>query len=296
MLWDQMKLSRIVRFARRRSRMLAETAAQRYYEWRSPELVIVFTLPKVGSSTVWHSLRAAHLSAPIYHVHLLSSNADRLFDEAVAEGKHIPDPDEQLREIRRIRELVAAGKHAKVVTLVREPVGRYLSWFFQGWRDNFPALSEAATHEIDPRKLAEAQDALLARREIFCNASKRWFDAELREVFGYDVLASEFPRAQGYEVYRRDHSTLLLLRLEDLNRCHRDAFRDFMGLENFQLVQTNVASEKRYRRFYDEFQRYVTLPPSLLDELYTLPYVRHFYSEAEIARFRAKWLRRSSHV
>lgn len=289
---DPNKLSRAVRFVQRRSRTYAASLAQRYYEWRGNELVIVYTLPKVGSSTVWASLQAARLPAPIYHVHLLSGNAERLFQDAVAEGRHVPNHREQLREIRRIRELVAGGKHARVVTLVREPVGRFISWFFQGWRDNFPALS--ASSEVTARKLAEAQDALVQRSPIFCRASTTWFDAELREVFGFDVLASEFPRERGYRVYEGTQATLLLLRIEDLNRCHQGAFREFMGLESFQLVPSNVGSEKRYRGFYDEFLRYVTLPPSLLDELYSLPYVRHFYSDDEIARFRAKWLRRPS--
>jgi hypothetical protein len=287
------KLSRLARLVRRRSEAYASTLTQRYYEWRSNEIVVVFTLPKVGSSTVWASLQAAGLAAPVYHVHLLSSDAEGLFEDARVEGRHVPNRSEQLREIARIRELVGRGKYARVVTLVRDPVARYISWFFQGWRDNFPSLPEVSDGAIEPRRLAEAQEALLQHSQMVREASSRWFHSELREVFGFDVFASEFPRAKGYRVYQRTGASLLLLRLEDLDRCHKEAFREFLGLEDFQLVPANVGSEKRYRRFYEAFLRYVTLPASVLDEMYSLPYVTHCYSADEIARFRAKWLRRS---
>ena len=42
-------------------------------------------------------------------------------------------------------------------------------------------------------------------------------------------------------------------------------------------------------RIYNEFRRTVALPYPYIERMYTTKYVRHFYSEDEIQRLKAKW-------
>ena len=117
-----------------------------------------------------------------------------------------------------------------------------------------------------------------------------FFESFARAV-GVDVFATPFPRQAGYAVYRSGGVTVLLLRLEDLDRCAREAFQQVFGLETFALVDENVASEKAYRDMYRRVRQQLRLPESYLQKMYESRYATHFYSADEVQQFRARWAR-----
>jgi len=93
----------------------------------------------------------------------------------------------------------------------------------------------------------------------------------------------------GYRIYRRNNVDLLLIRLENLNQCAAAAFKEFLDIDGFTLIDANVASEKVYAPLYKEMKGRIRLPESYLDAMYQSKYTRHFYSEEEIRRFRERW-------
>ena len=93
----------------------------------------------------------------------------------------------------------------------------------------------------------------------------------------------------GYKIYSGPRLDLLLIRLEDLNRCHRQAFKEFLGLDEFTLLRANEGTEKHYGEIYRRFTEEVKFPPAFLDKMYSMKYVRHFYSPGEIDAARARW-------
>lgn len=116
-----------------------------------------------------------------------------------------------------------------------------------------------------------------------------WFDAELKGVFGVDVLASEFPKSRGYKVYRGDLTEVLLCKLEKLDDCAQEAFREFLGIDGFTLQRANVASDKWYGSIYREFKDRLVLPAAYADRMFNSRVTRHFYGDEEIESFKAKW-------
>jgi hypothetical protein len=116
-----------------------------------------------------------------------------------------------------------------------------------------------------------------------------FFDQELKGVLGIDVFAFKFPISKGYAIYKEEHADVLLIRVEDLSTCAPDAFKEFMDIDGLTLVNTNVGSAKAYAPIYKKFKNSIVLPESYVDRMYTSKYMRHFYSEEEIARFREKW-------
>lgn len=118
-----------------------------------------------------------------------------------------------------------------------------------------------------------------------------WFDTEVRDLYGIDIFAAPFPFDRGYAIYRANNIDLLIMRLEDLDRCHGEAISTFLNLTDFRLIGANRAEDKglNYSRAYVEFKKTVALSDELLYKLYSIPWVRHFYSEAEIKSFRAMW-------
>ena len=117
----------------------------------------------------------------------------------------------------------------------------------------------------------------------------KWFGMEMKPMFDIDVFASEFPKERGYKIYLGSKANLLLLKLESLYDCAQDAFEEFLGLQEFNLVRANEASGKWYADLYQEFKRKVTFEQSFVNRLYETRYMKHFYTVEEIETFRQKW-------
>jgi hypothetical protein len=121
------------------------------------------------------------------------------------------------------------------------------------------------------------------------DSADQFFDREIKGVLGVDVFSREFPKSKGYCIYEGEFADILLLRLEDLNRVAREAFREFLDIPDFELTSSNVGSEKGYALLYKKFKEDVDLPDEYLRRRYGSRYMRHFYSAGEIERFQEKW-------
>jgi hypothetical protein len=69
-----------------------------------------------------------------------------------------------------------------------------------------------------------------------------------------------------------------------------EAFQQFLGLENFCLLDRNRADDKWYDLAYKEFKNSVVLPSEYLDRMYDSKWYSHFYNEEERNHFRSRWL------
>lgn len=287
------------RFLQQSTRQKSEAAAQRRLEQNSKELIVILAHPKVGSSTVWHSLLALNLKVPIYHVHFLAGDASKSAKAASASHAHktkivrAQNRRAHSEALNVLDQFFKQKKCCNVVTLVRDPVSTFVSSFFQGWRYDIPHLMEYDANNMTDEQIAALTALLMKKRDRFLTRWESWFDTEIKDIFGIDVFASPFDRAAGYQIDHAERAGLLLLTLESLNRCHKAAFQDFMQLPDFQLMPTNVGASKKYNAIYKEFTRRAALAADFLDAAYQLSYVKHFYTAEEIATFRSKWERAS---
>lgn len=253
--------------------------------------ILVYQMGKVGSSTVGRSLRALDLPRAIREVHLLNDLDD--LEQRVRDT--YPEPVETLAQIeegRRLRKLILGHREIlwHVITLVRDPVQRNVSAFFENLTEVIPDVYERrARNEIS---LAEIRDAFLDRYDH--NAPLDWFQSQLEPVFGIDVFATQFDTATGYAIYEAEHARLLLIRLEDLTRRGEAAMCEFLGLDRLDLVTANVGREKRYHDIYQEFEARVTLPASYLARMYDSRFARQFYTDEEIDTFKQRWAKAAS--
>jgi hypothetical protein len=173
-----------------------------------------------------------------------------------------------------------------VIALVREPIARNLSAFFHAIDAFYPGF-DTPHGESKSAVYGELAQAFLTKYPH--DMPSTWFDAEMGSVFGIDVFSTEFPKTKGYAIYEGEKARLLLMRLEDMDGCAREAFRDFLAIEQFAVVRANVASTREYGAIYQEFLGSLVLPDAFVDRMYASKYARHFYSEEEIEGFRARW-------
>ncbi|MDY6876451.1 MAG: putative capsular polysaccharide synthesis family protein [Chloroflexota bacterium] len=240
------------------------------------------------------------MDRPVFHVHFLTP--DRVERTEKERQKYLGT--EKMGLLRHVwqyqylRKRMESGfdgeKKWKIITLTREPVGRNIATFFENLRvelsgDRYIIQSDYYGFEGiftigDMDKLVQ-----LFFERLYHDRPLVYFDEELKTVFGIDVFASEFPVTKGYKIYQGEQADALLIRLESLNDCARDAFEEFLHIKDFTLINENIGSEKVYAPLYKEMKDAIILPEAYLDRMYTSKYARHFYSEEEIARFRAKW-------
>lgn len=266
--------------------------------------IFVYSILKTGSLNIYHSLQARRISQPVYHAHWLSTAAlerrKKRGLDTLPEG--FKTPDRQLWKIERTQyhyDLVrgkwdgqsprsARDKHWKVITLVRDPVARLVSEAFTHIPYVHPDWDFAAYTPGQDELSRFFEDILPELPDV-----DAWFGEEMREVFGVDVFATPFPKeSAGYLVYPGERADLLLIKLEQLDACSRQAFADFLGLTDFSLLGDNKAEDKLYADSYREFKRHLLLSDAFLDRMYGMRYVAHFYTPAEVESFRARWPRR----
>lgn len=265
----------------------------RLAEWRGKTPIVVYQMGKVGSSTVVASLEASTLRQPIYHIHSLTREGiesrrqiyARIFDQqhdADTRRMHHLLIAEQLH--KRIGDGGSAPKW-KVITLVRDPVARNISDFFQVkdyWLSGFEG-------GLGSSQLIMDEIIKVFMEEYHHDEALNWFDVELKQTLGIDVFAADFPKQLGYKIYRRGRMEVLVLKLEGLNQYAQKAFKEFLGIDDLQMIEANVSSQKDYHPAYKKFQEDIKLPGSYLDSMYESKYARHFYTEEEIRSFKTRW-------
>jgi hypothetical protein len=258
------------------------------------EIIVIHQMGKVGSSSVYNSLKSLRNDFAIFHTHFL--NPERLQTHLTKIQQQGRKPENHLIESKALREAISGNfgdKNWKIITLVREPISRNISAFFQNIETQFPDF--VSRYRYGSLKIEEIIDVFLASYPH--ELPLYWLQQEIEAVFGVDVFAVDFPKADGYVILRRDHEEhqvkLLLIRLEDLTDCSAKAFSDFLGLREFTLKRTNEGIGKQYSDAYKEFIKSINFPRDYVEKMYKSRYVQHFYSEHEIEQFRTKWLKQN---
>lgn len=202
--------------------------------------VLVFTMGKVGSTTVMRACESAGIVAGRGY----SGNIDLLnFDDYDA-----------------------------FVTMVRDPMARNISQFFELW-----------SNEIDD--VQKMYDFFVA--DFLHDEPDEWFQKWLEPVLGIDVYKGQFNRKQGWRVYDKD---LLLIRTENLNDGLANGLANLLGNNPLDYtVEHRALGEEKFGPRYAEFLKLAKFDDELLDRVYETEYASYFYYKKEIKEFREQW-------
>jgi hypothetical protein len=246
--------------------------------------VLVFQVGKVGSSTVYYSLKAAGIACE--HVHRIAPGGiARVADERRRKGLPIKDERVGLALNDRIRR--SDGK-VRIVTMVREPVSRNISAFFQNLADYYGET---------PLEAISVDDAIRRFMEEYPHhVILNWFDVEFEPVTGISIFDHPFPTGTQSMIVSEGRFEILVLRVEAPDDVKKEALERFLHLDNLELVRANVGGIKDYARLYENFRRHISLPAEYLDRMLDSKYARHFYTPEEITKIRALWLQAAADV
>jgi hypothetical protein len=188
---------------------------------------------------------------------------------------------------RIYRAYVKAGHKVRVISPVREPIANNVSMFFQLIDHYLGTPIDQSDCDIDTI-IQIFLDRYMHSRPL------TWFDAEVKTTLGVDVFNYEFPIEQGYNIIRDGNVSLLVLKCELDDGSKARAIAEFLGLDDFEMVRSNVTGGKSHATQYAQFQQCLRIPERLLDEMYESKYARFFYSEKERSGFRDRWSGRAA--
>lgn len=251
--------------------------------------LVIYQMGKVGSETVVRSLACHDLQRPVFRVHSLVeehinaglSGAGVSFEDYRQRSRHAENGLYLAKEVAR----GLHRGHWQVITMVRDPVAQNVSSFFQLIDLFIPNV--VAREQAGELSAADLMDVFLQHYPADSNFIN-WFDVEMKPSFAIDVFASDFPKEDGYKIYHEPHAELLLMRLEDVDRCAPVAFREFLNMNDFQIVKKNEAKAKKYYQLYKKFKAEAVFPRHYIDAVYGSKYASHFYSDAELDGFRQR--------
>jgi hypothetical protein len=242
------------------------------------QVILVYSMGKVGSTTLKNALELKFPWIPVFHIHFLSDEWLR---------KRLPALpgffQAQIRNAEAFFEFRKANpdRRLKIITLVREPVSREVSDVFENWKGFF------GTRTIED---AGEERILQHLREGTYEYVLGWFDTEFKNWSGIDIYSHAFDREKGYSIWNFPEFDLLAIKLEKLSEAGEEATKALCGFPILIRESANKSTEKAGSGIYKSVMKKFREPAGRLDPLYQSKYMQHFYTEEEIAAFRRRWI------
>ena len=248
----------------KKRRTLYRTAADLYYfiltavrlRVRKAAPVFIYTMGKVGSSSIRDSLK-------------------RYYPGVVASGHSFKPLWKSTAQVKAIYHWYHKRdtEEINIISLVREPVARNMSIFFQEYQKSNGFTGNETAEDLLELFVHHPTDPVT------------WFDRKLKPVFDIDVYRYDF---SDYAVIRRGRVNLLLMKSELNDKEKSEIIRDFLGMEELAITRTNESRVRKYSGIYDAFKK-IKIPVEYVEKLYASPYCKHFYKDITVQDQIEKW-------
>ncbi len=247
------------------------------------EIVLVYQMGKVGSSSVRDALQATE-GVRVFQTHWCTEENLSHRAGVVHERKRVSNRygDRTQAGIMLRERLIETNAASKIVTLVRDPMARNVSSYFQHL-DEIWGLRRAHKRVGMDKLLAGFIDVFEHDEPL------TWFQTEIHATIGLNLLAEPFDRDRRWSLLDSGPWSTLVLRtdLPDHGKC--DALAALLGRPVSMTPRANVGRDKKYADQYKAFKQRLRVPESLVSRLYDSDVTRHFFRDDEIAKMRAAW-------
>lgn len=225
--------------------------------------IIIYQMGKVGSSSIRHSLELSGV-CPVFHTHSIGPSHGETFVSRMLHNN-----------------IIAKNKEAKFISLVREPISRNISAFFENFKRD-----TGISYEQSDLTIPELTQLFLKGYDH--SIPLEWFDKNIKNNLGIDVY--NYPvKEKGTLTIQNNCFELLVIKSEIDNQVKQKCIADFLNLENFKIVNVNEGTKKKYSKIYRSFLKDADLPRSYIEEMCLSKYFKHFYSDNEIKDVMSKW-------
>ena len=236
--------------------------------------IVIYTLGKSGSSSVNYTLLNRYPFRKIFHIHFLS--------DYWIKGIFPGTPHE--RNIHKAEDYFAyksrnIGNKTKFIALVREPIGRDISGFFQNYRLMNIHINKESLESIRLQIYKRGHDLAL-----------NWFDTDFYNFTGFNIFEKPFDKVRGYQIYKiNDDSELLVIRTDKLSHVFLSCMKEYLNADFKKLINFNISINKKDGVTFDALKKYYFEEEEDLDKVYHSKFMKYFFTEKEIRDYRTKW-------
>ncbi|MFM5900186.1 MAG: putative capsular polysaccharide synthesis family protein [Dolichospermum sp.] len=261
-------------------KLIARIIKPKMYWSLKDNIYLVYTMGKVGSSTIYKTLETELKVAHVFHVHRLSRKWLETRDLSIS------DNHPSVRQAKQIQKLKSTpGKHFKIISIVRDPIAKKVSGFFQN--PHLYGLTQQDLLTISPD---DACNLIIQNRMKFYDTVE-WFDNEFADFTGIDIYEKSFNHADKEQVCSSDNLDVLILRLEDFK--YQETI--LLNLQRFiespiqKITNANITEEKPFATLNKQVVDMIKFPDDFVNDIYSSKYCQHFYTPDELHKFRNKW-------
>jgi hypothetical protein len=240
-------------------------------------LILIYQMGKVGSSTLFATLQDILGEESLIQLHFLSESFKARASGHARYKWHL----DQIVRVEQFRRAYPE-KRIQIITLVREPVARDISSFFQNPHQFLGPGDSLDNIEVD-------ELIRIYKEKNNYNYTLNWFDKEFKTYTGIDVYKKGFRPETGYTIFQEDEYDVLLLAMEHLSQCFQQALHEFLGIRVGCLITANESKNKKYSALSAAFKDRIRFPEEELRNIYNSKYVSAFYSAKEVQEFILKW-------
>lgn len=96
-------------------------------------------------------------------------------------------------------------------------------------------------------------------------------------------------RRRGYSILKQNGVEIFIYQLEKFDSIQKE-LNSFVGIDqNIKFEKANVAAKKYYYSLYEETKQTICFSKKYFEDAFDNAYIKHFYSESDIEKFRKKW-------
>lgn len=264
--------------------------------------LLVYTMGKVGSTSVYHSLRNSNVSSLIYHVHFLTRSRIHAISDKYKKANGRANSKINFEQLIKgdfdhltasimlsSKSLKDKKEKCRILTLVRDPVATFLSHVFQNPKIHRPQLL-GTDGCLDKVKVDNYVSEQFANFDPEGDFIANWFGSEFFEFTGIDVYEYPFDALTGATIIRNEFCDVAILSLETLESNLNSAVKHLTGRDWGLMVEhRNVRSLSKEAELYLSIKKDVTVCVEDLEKIYSTKYARHFFAEDHRLRMIDKW-------
>lgn len=277
----------------------AITLRHRLFDTLGSPTILVYTMGKVGSSTVYTSLKNNRLSPLIYHVHFMSKeHIERIWKK---HGKtnnlynrinilHILKGNfDHITASSALYTLNPVHRKWKIISLVRDPVETIFSHVFQNPQTHRPHLI-GNDGKLDKALVENYIIMYFSNFNSETDYIANWFADDFHSFTGIDIYSKQFEYDTGYTIINNERFDVVIISLEYLEQVFTEVISKLLGKKlNLKIVNTNIRNTAEQGDLYRQIKKELAIPRDCLSKVYSTNYAKHFFSPEHREDMINKW-------
>jgi len=248
--------------------------------WNKRPPILIFTMAKVGSLSIYFSLKKSVPRTTLFHIHDLnengiSKNIKLCLDNGIYPGSRSPIP-------LILSEIINTKRPYKIISLFRDPIERNISAFFDAFELYVGISSEKYTGTL-------AELEAIYHEKLPHNYAINWFDAHLYTTTGIDIYQHPFNREKGVMNYSNQNVSVLIMNSAIDDDTKAKFLLDFTDAKNMVIKNINITAKSDAAELYNNFKNTIKFEKEYLDKMYQSKYAKHLFTEAYLTEAMNKW-------